>query len=196
MSSSLTRVLRLLLSSALALVVTAALVSCTSSGDGGVGGTNDYLDGGAEVVSAGPTGLEWIDFVEVVGTRTTTCIAVEGHRVLDLFAVAFTISYDERALRYTGYDDDATCVGAVNELTATLVDASTPGVIIVGVSRNAGVTTAGVDGCGRMIELCFDIIGEGDTPLTFTGNRVVYGPPPTGTPIAVEWVAAEVRTRL
>ncbi len=186
---------RLLQASALSVALAASVLGCSSSGDGGVTGTNDFLNAGAEVTPRTATMLEYVDITEASGTRTSTCLAIDAHRAFGVFAAAFTLQYDPASLRYRSFDDGATCLGDTSVRLPAQVDATQPGLIIVGVTRNAAATTTGVT-CGRLIELCFDVIGEGDTQLTFVGNRQLIGPPPAGAPVAVEWVTSDLKTRL
>ena len=179
----------------MALVLAATMLACSSSGDGGVAGTNNYLNAGAEVTPGTATALEWVDIVEASGTRTSTCLGIDAHRAFGVFAGAFTLTYDPVRLRYASFDDSATCLGAASVRLPAQVDASQPGRVIVGVTRSAAATTTGVD-CGRLIVLCFDVIGEGRSRVEFTGNRQLFGPPPAGAPVAVEWVGSEVVTSL
>lgn len=178
----------------LALVATALLSACTGVGDGGQSGVDDFLARGATVVSDGATPNRYVDFVKVSGDRTSACIAIEAHRdVFDLFAVAFTVSYDPAMLRYSGFIDSDSCLGTGAAVLPTQVDTSAPGRIIVGQSRNSATTSTGVT-CGRVVQLCFDVIGEGDTRLEFTGNRALLAS--DGSTITNDWVGATVQTRL
>ena len=187
------RLLRILALSS-GVVATALLSACTGVGDGGESGVNSFLNRGATIVSDGATANRYVDFVKVTGDRTSACIGIEAHRdVFDLFSAAFTVSYDATKLRYTGLIDSDSCLGTGAAVLPTQVDASVPGRIIVGQSRNAATTTTGVT-CGRLIQLCFDVIGEGDTRLEFTGNRALLAS--DGSTISNDWVGATVQTRL
>lgn len=186
--------IRLPLSLAAAACAALALLACTSSGDGGRGATDDYLLRGATVTPDTPTALEYVDLTESSGDGESTCIAVTAHRVFGMFNASFTVSYDPTVLRFTGFDAAGTCIGTGSAVLPAQVDASTtPGDVVVGLSRNAAVTNAGVD-CGHLIDLCFDVIGEGSTRVAFTGNREIQDP--SGAPIAVTWYGSDVETRL
>ena len=184
----------------LASIVAAAacavvLLACTSSGDGGTGGTDDFLNQGAHVTSDGPAAgnLEYVDLARISGDSTSACIAVEAHRTFDVFNATFTLTYDPTMIEYASFDDAGTCMGSGAAVLPTLVDAATtPGQIVVGMSRNIANTSTGVT-CGRLLNLCFTVVGEGDTRLTFTGNREIQDV--NGNPIPVEWVPADLQTR-
>lgn len=186
---------RSLAAAVLSLGAAAALLSCTSSGDGGTGATGEYLDRGAAITPVAPTALEYVDITKVSGDRDSVCVAVTAHRAFSVYAVAFTLSYDASKLRYVSYDDTANCIGSGTAVLPAQVDASQPGQIIVGMSRNIATTSTAVD-CGLLMQVCFDVIGTGDTTMAFTGNRQFLGPPPTGAPVTVEWTASDVHTQL
>jgi hypothetical protein len=177
-----------------AAVSAAALLSgCTSTGDGGASGVTDFLGRGVNIVSDGASVNRYIDFVKVTGDRESACIGIEAHRdVFDAFAAGFTVQYDPSMLTYTGFVDSDSCLGTGSTVLPSQVDSTTPGQLIVGVTRNAASTTTGVT-CGRFIQLCFDVAGEGDTRLEFVGNRQLYDS--TGAPVSVDWVDATVQTR-
>ena len=184
---------RLLLATIAALTAS-IMLGCMSSGDGGSGGTGDFLNRGAEVTSDTTAAWEFVRLEKVSGDRDSACIAVEALRAFNVFNASFTLSYDPGVLRYTSFDAAGTCIGSGAAVLPPLVDATiTPGNVVVGLSRNGATTSTGVD-CGQLITLCFDVIGDGDTRLTFTGNRQLQDP--TGTPVAVQWLGADLMTRL
>ena len=54
----------------------------------------------------------------------------------------------------------------------------------------------GVNGCGHMIDLCFDVIGTSTFDMDFTGNLAVLKP--DGTPVAdlgTNWVGGQIVVR-
>ena len=178
----------------LAALTASMMLGCTSSGDGGTGGTGDFLNRGAEVTSYTTDALESVRLEKVSGDRDSACIAVEAIRAFNVFNASFTLSYDPSVLRYTSFDAAGTCMGSGAVVLPPLVDATiTPGNVVVGLSRNGATTSTGVD-CGQLITLCFDVIGDGDTLLTFIGNNEIQDP--TGTPVDVAWVSANLKTRL
>jgi len=184
---------RFLLATVAALTAS-MMLGCTSSGDGGAGGTDDFLNRGAQVSSDTTAALEYVRLEKVSGDRDSACIGVEAIRAFNVFNASFTLSYDPGVLRYTSFDPAGTCIGSGAEVLPPLVDATTtPGNVVVGLSRNGAITSTGVD-CGQLITLCFDVIGDGDTRLTFTGNRQLQDP--TGTPVAMQWLGADLTTRL
>jgi hypothetical protein len=185
-----------LLLAASAAAATILLVGCTSSGDGGRGGTNDFLNRGATVTSDSPSGPEYVSMTEITGDRDSTCVGIEATRAFDVFNASFTITYDASMLSYTGFVDSNTCLGSGTAVLPTQVDAaSTPGQVVVGIARNAANTTTGAD-CspGELIQLCFNVIGTGSSRLRFTGNTELQDP--TGGTISVEWLDADVDTQL
>lgn len=170
------------------------LLACTSSGDGGRGSTEEFLGRGAQVTPDVATSLEYVDLTESSGDSTSTSIAVTAHRIFGVFNATFTVSYDPTALAFSGFDAAGTCMGSGSAVLPPQVDAtSTPGDVVVGLSRNIANTTSGVD-CGHLIELHFDVIGTGSSRLAFTGNREFQDP--TGAPIPASWVGSDVETRL
>lgn len=184
---------RLVLPALAAAACAFVLLSCTSSGDGGSGGLDDFLSQGANVISDGTTALEYVDLAKISGDSTSACIAVQAYRTFDVFNASFTLTFDPTMLDYVSFDDAGSCIGSGSDVLPTLVDASTPGQLVVGLSRNSANTSTGVN-CGLLLNLCFAVIGEGDTRLTFTGNRELQDP--AGAPIAVQWVPADLQTRL
>lgn len=188
--SALARIIPVLLASACA----AALLSCQGAGDGGVGGTNDYLNRGVTVTPDATAALSYVSILETGGDATTTCIGVDARRVSNVFSAAFSLTYDPTLLRYTGFDASTSCLGTGAAVLTPQVDwTTTPGRIVVGLTRNAATTTTGVNGCGHLIDLCFDVIGEGEFDMDFTGNLALLEP--DGDPVAdlgTNWIGGRV----
>ena len=187
------------LASAIAVAALASL-SCTGAGDGGVSGTDDYLNRGVTVEPLTPTTTSHVALRETSGDQTTSCISVEARLVSDVFSAAFTVTYDETVLRYTGLSVTSSCLGTAAETLAPQVDAlSTPGELVVGFTRNGAVTTTGIDTCGRLIDLCFEVIGEGEFDMDFVGNLALLKPDGTAvdelTGGSADWVSAHVTVR-
>ena len=178
----------------LAIIGAAVLVSCQGAGDGGVTDTTDYLNRGVVVTPTATSALSYVSILETAGDATTTCIGVDARRVSNVYSAAFSVTYDPTLLRYTGFDASTSCLGTGASVLAPQVDATTtPGRIVVGLTRNAATTTTGVNGCGHMIDLCFDVIGEGTFTMAFTGNLALLDP--TGAPVAdlgTNWVGGTI----
>jgi hypothetical protein len=114
--------------------------------------------------------------------------------VSNVFSAAFSLTYDPTLLRYTGFDASTSCLGTGGTVLTPQVDwTTTPGRIVVGLTRNAATTTTGVNGCGHLIDLCFDVIGEGEFDMDFTGNLALLEP--DGDPVAdlgTNWIGGHV----
>lgn len=181
---------------AVALALALAL-GCTSSGDGGVTGTNNYVNRGVtlEPIPGSPSPLTSVTLVETAGDATTSCIGVRVLRVTDLFAAAFSVTYDPTILRYTGFDASASCLGTGADVLPPQVDAvTTPGRIVVGLTRNAGATNVEIDTCGYLLDLCFEVVAAGEFDMNFVGNLALLKL--DGTPVATltgsDWIGMHV----
>ena len=178
----------------LAIASAALLISCQGAGDGGVTDTNNYLNRGVVVTPNTTAALSYVSILETAGDATTTCIGVDAYRVSNVFSAAFSLTYDPTLLRYTGFDASTSCLGTGSAVLSPQVDAvTTPGRIVVGFTRNAATTTTGVNGCGHMIDLCFDVIGQGTFTVAFTGNLALLEP--DADPVAdlgTNWVGGTV----
>jgi hypothetical protein len=111
------------------------------------------------------------------GTRTSICLGVDVSPVLDLFSVAFTLRYDPTVLRYTGFQPGDFLGSASETIVEVSAQPSTaPNSVVVGVTRNAAAIDpdVGVTGRGRIITLCFDLVGPGNSLMVFTGNLAGY----------------------
>jgi hypothetical protein len=169
--------LRRLLALPFAALAVAALLACTSSGDGGMDLTDDFLDSGAHFEAdaslrapGDPNPRVEISMSE--GDRTSFCLDVDAFRVANLYSVSFTLAFDGSQAELTSY--------AVGDLLGSdllvSVDGSSDGQVIVGLTRQfpvhgmTGVSTSGGDP-GHLIELCFNIDGEGvERPVGFLPN--------------------------
>lgn len=194
--------LRRLLVLPLAAVAVLALLACTSSGDGGGGLTEDFLESGAhfEPTPSGRDGADARPRVELsqsVDQRTTFCLQVDAFRVSGLYSVTFTVAYDSTQADFRGYT-----VGDLlgNDLLVS-VDGSVDGQVVVGLTRQfpvhgmTGVNTTGGEP-GGLIELCFDVEGEGtDRQVSFIPNLALEDF--DGNSIGVvEWLGGLLTTRL
>jgi hypothetical protein len=190
-------------SAATALAAAGALVvtlSCTSSGDGGVTGTNNYLNRGVtlEPIPGSPSPLTSVSLVETAGDATTSCIGIKVLRVTDVFAAAFSVTYDPAILRYTGFDASTSFLGTTAEMLPPQVDAiTTPGRIVVGLTRNSAVTTVEIDGTGYLLDLCFEVVRPGEFDMNFVGNLALLKL--DGTPVVTltgsDWIGMHVVVR-
>ena len=198
------RLFRLLSRRVVALVLAGAcaalLLSCQGAGDGGVGDTNSYLNRGVTVTpdSFDPATVQsYVTILETAGDATSTCIGVDARRLSDVFSVVFSLTYDPTALRFTGFDASTSCLGTIAVTLTPQVDAgTTPGRLVVGFTRNAATTSTGVNGCGHIIDLCFDVIGTSTFDMDFTGNLAVLKP--DGSPVAdlgTNWVGGQLVVR-
>lgn len=180
-------------------VALAASLSCTSSGDGGIAGTNDHLNRGVSLEplpgTPSPLPLTRVELVERAGDATTSCIGVKVWRANELFAAAFSVTYDPTVLRYTGFDASASCLGTGTLVLPPRVDATaTPGRIVVGLTRNAATTSVGVNVIeDYLIDLCFEVVATGEFDMNFVGNLALLKL--DGTPIdnlGSNWVGMHV----
>lgn len=177
---------------ALALLTT--VLACHGAGDGGEGATDEFLNRGADVVSFPTTAMTYVQLVEDGGTPTQVCIAVDGfrNRMTDVYSAAFSVTYDQTLVSFVSVDDSGSCLGGSGSTLPTQVNTDTPGLVVVGMTRDASVTTTGVT-CGSLATLCFDIVGEGQFVMRFVGNLALLDP--TNDSLPVEWVDATVTTR-
>ena len=177
-----------------------ALLSCTGAGDGGVSGTNDYLNRGVHVTAPATVPLSHVGLTETAGDATTTCIGVEVHRLSNVFSTSFSVVYDPSVLRYTGSDASTSFLGTGATVLGPQVDATaTPGRIVVGLTRNIASVTTGVDSGadGHVLDLCFEVVAAGEFDMIFTGNLAVLQP--DGTPVldlAGNWIGSHVKVVL
>jgi hypothetical protein len=185
----LSRLARRLLPLAGAALAAAALVACTSSGDGGDDLVNDFLGTGALYESDAAPGsgtAPYVDMEQTVDERDEFCVAVSVHRVTELYSVAFTLQHDPAQAAFSG----STVGTFLGSSLLTSVDGSTPGQVIVGLSRQLPVHgMTGVMGEGELIELCYDVVGDGEGRMNFIPNLALEDPNgdpvPNGPPIFV-----------
>lgn len=149
----------------------AALLGCTSSGDGGVAPPAGPMEGAVFVSDAPPAGGGgYVSLRQTVSTRRSTCLAVEVTDAVDVFSVAFDLEYDPGVLDLQP-SPQGFSVGDFlgDDVLEALADGT--GVATVGVSRRSNIHATGVAGDGTVAELCFDLIGTADdSPLEFTSN--------------------------
>lgn len=171
------------------------LTACSGAGDGGVGATNQVLSQGATYHGGADPGLTWVGLEQATGLRTSVCLDVKVYRAVDLYSVSFTLGYDPALL-----DFRSSAIGDALGMPDTLlsaIDASSPGLLVVGVSREAvthgmtGVSTSS-DG-STVVSLCFDILAPG------TGSSIEFVPAlaledPSGAPVpgSPTWVGGTI----
>lgn len=175
------------------------LLSCTSSGDGGDDLVDDFLETGAlyaSDMSPGSGTVPYVDMDQSVDQRDRFCVAVSAHRVMSLYSVTFTLSHDPAQV---AFDEDSSSVGPFlgSGLLVSLDDA-TAGEVRVGVTRELSTHgMVGVDGEGVIIDLCYDVVGDGDGRLNFIPNLALEdpmgNPVPNGPPV---FVGGDLSTRL
>jgi hypothetical protein len=185
---------RCLVGALLVLALLTTLLGCHGAGDGGQGATDEFLNRGADVVPLPATTSTYVQLVEQGGTPTQVCIAVDAFRdrITNVYSASFSVTYDPALVHFNSFDDSATCLGGPSNRLPTQVNTDTPGLLIVGLTRDASVTTTGVT-CGPLITLCFDIVGQGQFVMGFTGNLALLDP--SNARLPVEWVSSTVRTR-
>jgi hypothetical protein len=165
-----------------AALAAALLLACTGVGDGGVSGTDEFLTRGADVVSDTLPSAPYVRLREASDDRDSFCVAVDALDALDVFSVAFTLTYDSRYARPTSFSTANGCLGLSGATLPAQVDwVLTPNEIVVGWTRDGSLNPTGVS-CGRLIEICFDIVGTGSFTMGFTGNVALLRP--DGTPVA------------
>jgi len=190
----------------LTVLAAVALLACTSSGDGGTGLTDDFLESGAlfesDTTPAGGSADPWVGLTQSVDQRTVFCLDVDAYRVSDLYSVAFTLTYDSNQADLRSYSVGDLLIGdfAESDLLVS-VDGSSDGLVLVGLTRKLevhqmeGVSTTGGDP-GHLIQLCFDIFGEGtERGVNFIPNLALedFDGNSLG---AVEWIDGVLTTRL
>lgn len=196
-AARLPRILRRLLPVAGTALAAAALVACTSSGDGGDDLVDDFLGMGALYESDSTPGSGTTPYVALeqsVDERDSFCVLASVHRVTELYSVTFTLQHDPAQAAFTG-STTGTFLGS--NLLAS-VDGSTPGEVIVGLSRQLPVHgMTGVMGEGDLIELCYDVVGDGDGRLNFIPNLALEDP--AGDPVPngpAVFVGGDLSTRI
>ena len=183
---------------ALVAACSAALLGCTSSGDGGSDLVDDFLETGALFTSDAPNAgtRPYVQMEQSVDERDRFCVAVSVYQVTNLYSVAFTLQHDPAQATF---DASTSSAGSFLEAgSETLIDGTTPGEVIVGQTRvNPIHGMTGVSGEGLLVELCYDVVGDGDGRLTFIPNLALEDATgasvPNGPPI---FVGGELSTRL
>ena len=168
------------------LTVTAALclLSCTSSGDGGLGVTRTATFSSI-IPRSPPPGFPPAPYVVLIqeGSGTgTLCLAVEVRGVQNLYALGFTVSFDPAVLKFSSATPGPLLGTSAQVLSVFTPQPPTPATatsVEVGVTRKSPETT-GVTGTGKVATLCFDVVGaSAGSPVTFTGTRTAVQPDPT-----------------
>jgi hypothetical protein len=182
-AARLPRPVRRLLLLAGAALAAVGLVACTSSGDGGEDLVNDFLGTGALYESDSTPGSGTTPYVAMeqsVDERDEFCVAVSVFRVTELYSVAFTLQHDPAQAAFKG-STTGNFLGVPASLLVS-VDGSTPGQVIVGLSRRLTVHgMTGVMGEGELIELCYDVVGDGEGRMNFIPNLALEDP--AGDPV-------------
>ena len=169
-------VLRRTAALALAALAALLLLACTSSGDGGLVGTpTGTLDPSTNV----PTGTQGYAFLQQEGSGSgTLCVGVWVDRVIDLYSVSFTLSFDPTVMRFASAAPGS-FLGTAAQTLPFQVDTEPdqpPGIassVIVGLTRNRDTAPTGVNGGpGKVATVCFDLVGPATASIIrFTPNR-------------------------
>jgi hypothetical protein len=108
-----------------------------------------------------------------------------------VYATAFEVVYDEIHTVYVGFTPGSVFEQGGNSPNYTVNGSTTPGRVIVGVSRT-GTSSTNVSGTKTVLGLQFRVKQAGVYPLTVQ-SAVVYDNQPTPQPIpGIEWFAGAV----
>ncbi|MEM7245220.1 MAG: hypothetical protein AAF533_07735 [Acidobacteriota bacterium] len=156
----------------LSLAAAWSLLGCTSSGDGG--NIGPVLARGGEYTSSiadVPAGSVFLE--QSTDQPTSFCLDVRVEAVVDLWAVAFTLAYDDTVIDFSSSQSGG-FLGSTTQAT-TLIETN-PGEVVVGIARRAdqvstGVTSGDPGTENPVVTLCFDILDAStDSPIQFVPN--------------------------
>jgi hypothetical protein len=168
----------------LALIALPLLLACGGGGGGGSSPTQPQAEIVFTPTSTGP------GIVLAQGGTTTASnlvLEVRAAQVSGLYGVAFDLDYPSNVLHFSGYHAGS-FLAANGVQVSTQVAETTPGHLVVGVSR-LGSTTSGVDGSGVLLELDLAATAAGTGNFAFTRNGAYHS---DGSGISLAWAAGSV----
>jgi len=177
----------------IALVVVAVVFSSFGCGGGGGGGGGPTEppppSSGVSFTPAGSAGSNSIYLAQGANTSANRFVLdVKASQVDDLYGVSFELEYPNAQLRWIpGGTKEGSFLSASGS-TDLIVEADSPGVILVGLSLLGDVD--GADGSGTLLSLEFEPISSGSGPMKMKKHDAVNS---TGDVMGqVQWIGGSV----
>lgn len=157
-----------------------ALVGCSRSGTqdvvgGGDGSTAIAVSFAADNPTPGPNTVALASGGSS-GNVVGVLINVSG--VNDVVGGSFDLVYDPALVEFLNWDRGA----LLGSDSTVLVDASTPGVLVVGAARNGGIGQD-VSGVATLLRMDFRALAPGTSQLVFEASALTDDTPPNGQEI-------------
>ena len=138
---------------------------------------------------SGTGGAESLALTEGPGTgRDSLFLSLEGTAVVDLYGIAFDLTFPSNLLNFVGVTEGAFLSGGGSVDTSLQVAQNPPGTLVVGLSRLGQV--AGRSGTGSLLSIEFSRAQAGQGSFGFVNNQ---GFDSTGAAIAtLQWSGGTV----
>lgn len=175
----------------LALLPMAAACGGGGSSDGGV------LNEDSSSLTAGfvPEALnpspETTSMISGSSNGDLVTVKIEVTDTEGVYAAAFDVTYDPDMATYVGFTPGSLLEQGGHSPTYQL-DASQPGRVVVGASRNGNVPTVNAAGARNLINLTFQVKQAGSAPLTYGSPQLYDGQAPPQPLPGIHWFAGAI----
>jgi hypothetical protein len=178
----------------LAALAAAVLLALACGGGGGGGGGPTGPPPVVQRITFTPTGGGATSAVTLTSgagsTATNLVLEIRANQVGDLYGLSFDLTYPQGLLRYDSATE-GTVLSQGGAPTSLLINSSTAGNLVVGLSRLGAVS--GVDASGVLLTLRFTAVGSGTGTFGFSRNSAVDS---TGDGLSLSWGGGNVEVVL